>query len=111
MSIRLLDEKEFHATFVDPMRRLGEEEASAALDIGPYVSECLELLREPVSMDDIEIHHVYLSGDARYTHVMLYDGTPNQYLVIVTDNTQGSIVGHHWLDLNAKYGLTDSTFF
>ena len=106
MAIRELDEAQFHATFVPPMREMGDNEEFEALDLSGYVTDCLKAHSLPTTLESLEIHHVYVSGDARYTHVMLSYGEVNRYLVIVTDNAEGRIVGHHLLDLNTEYGIT-----
>jgi hypothetical protein len=105
MAIRQLDEEQFRATFVPPMREAGEDAEFNALDISGYVAECLKAHSLPGTLETLEIHHVYISGDTRYSHVLLSYGEPNRYLVIVTDNAERRIVGHHLLDLNARYGV------
>src|SRR6266851_1325943 len=107
MAIRQLNEAQFQATFIPPMREVGEDEELDALDLTGYVAECLRTHGLPGTPESLEIHHVYVSGDARYNHVLLSYGEANRYLVIVTDNPKGDIVGHHLLDLNAKYGIND----
>ena len=106
MAIRELDEAQFRATFVPPMREVGEDEEFEALDLSEYVADCLKAHSLPATLESLEIHHVYVGGDAKYSHVMLSYGAANRYLVVVTDNAEGRIVGHHLLDLNTKYGIT-----
>jgi hypothetical protein len=103
-----LDEDQFNATFVDPMQRLGEDADFVAIPLGDYVTECIADLDLAATLDDREIRHVYINGDKTFCHVMLYSGEPNRYLVIVTDNGKKTIHGHHVLDLNEKYGITNT---
>ena len=103
--IRELSESEFHATFAAPMRRLEADELFRPVPLGQYVSECISHHSLPTSREDIQIEHVYVAADQRHTHVMLRYGIPNLYLVIVVAHDTYSVLGHHLLNLNAKYGL------
>ena len=102
-----LDEDQFKATFVDPMQRIGEDDDYEAVPLKEYVTECIADLGLAATLDGLEIHHVYINGDKTFCHVMLYYGEPNRYLVIVTDYCKKTIHGHHVLDLNEKYGITN----
>jgi hypothetical protein len=105
MSIRRLTKEEFLATFEQPMRRLGADESYRPIPLKDYVSECIVSLGLRTTVADIEIHHVYLSGDKKHSHVLFYFGESNRYLVVVVDHETDSIEGHHLLDLNREYGL------
>lgn len=52
-----------------------------------------------------EVAHVYEDGSGSYHHVLIATDAANIFLVIVVSPRAGSIVGHHLLDLNEKYGL------
>jgi hypothetical protein len=88
------------------MRRLGADESFRPVPLGDYVSECISHHALPTSREDIQIEHVYVAADQRHTHVMLHYGIPNLYLVIVVTHDTDSVLGHHFLNLNEKYGLT-----
>jgi hypothetical protein len=103
--INTLSGDEFQATFVEPMKRLGEDESFRPIPHKGYLTECIAELALFTSIEDIEIQHVYLNGNKSYTHVMFWYGEPNVYLVIVVDHSNDSVHGHHFLDLNEKYRL------
>jgi hypothetical protein len=103
-----LDEDQFNATFVDRMQRIGEDDDFEAVPLRDYVTECIADLALAATLEDLQIQHVYINGDKTFCHVMLYYGEPNRYLVIVTDNRKKTIHGHHVLDLNEKYGITNT---
>ncbi len=106
MSIRELSEEEFHATFVEPMRRLGEGEAPpAAVGLSGYASAAIDALALPTTLDEIEIHHVYVANGDRHTHVLFAFGEPDIYLALVIDNRARQVLGHRLLDLRKLYGL------
>jgi hypothetical protein len=104
-SYSLLTKPEFLNTFCEPMRRLGQDESYRPVPLKAYVEECISTLRLATSPDDIEIHHVYLAGDKRHTHVLFHFGERNRFLVIVVRHDPDSIMGHYLLDLNQEYGL------
>src|SRR5437879_1971011 len=100
MTIRNLTKQEFLATFREPMRRLAADESYRSTPLKDYVSECIASLGLPTTPSDIEIHHVYLSGDQKHTHVLFYFGEHDRFLVVVVDHEMDSVKGHHLLDLN-----------
>jgi hypothetical protein len=103
--IRELSDPEFHETFAAPMRRLGAEETFRPIPLGEYVTECIAHYDLPTSRADIDIEHVYVAGDEKHTHLMLNWGVVNLYLVVVVSHETDSVLGHHILDLDEKYGL------
>ena len=103
MDIRELDAAEFQSTFISPMRLQGEDE-DGAVNIKDYVVSCIRQHSLPTTLDSIEIPYVYISGDEKYTHVMLSYGVVEQFLVVVTDNVAKTVLGHHLLNLNPLYG-------
>jgi hypothetical protein len=108
VSIRGLSEKEFLATFAAPMRRLAEDEnAPVAVSLKDYTAEAITRLGLPTTVDDLEIHHVYVAHGERHTHVLFYFGEPDTYLVLVVDNHARQVLGHRILDLRELYGLKD----
>src|SRR5580698_2842848 len=105
MSIRELSKDEFLATFCQPMRRLADGETCRPIPLKDYVSECIRSLALPTTPADIEIHHVYVSGDLKHTHVLFSVGKQNRYLIVVINHEPDSVKGHYLLDLNREYGL------
>src|SRR5690242_17206305 len=105
MTIRHLTGAEFRATITPPMQDVTTS-GDADLDIWPYVELVPVAELEGHSIDDVKI--VYRSGDGRFEHVLISTGTKNVFLVLVVDLANKSIAGHHLLDLNREYGLTDA---
>lgn len=105
MEIRQLSKQEFLGTFCQPMRRLEADESYRPVPLKDYVVECIRSLTLPTTLADIEIHHIYLSGDRRHTHVLFYFGEQNRYLVIVVGHEPDAVRGHFVLDLVSEYGL------
>src|SRR4051812_5138365 len=106
MEIRQLSKQEFLSTFSNPMRRLAAEESYRPIPLKDYVSECINSLRLPTTSEDIQIHHVYVSGDRKHTHVLFHFGEQNRYLVVVVAHEPDFVQGHYVLDLNEEYGLS-----
>lgn len=105
MAIRKLTKSEFLGTFNPPMRRLSEGESYGAISLKEYVTECVDEFELPISIDQLEIHHVYLSGNKQHTHVLLYFGQPNVYLIIIVQHEPDMVLGHYLQNLNEEYGL------
>ncbi len=103
--IHELSDSEFDATFAAPMRRLAADESFRPVALGDYVCECINHHALPTSLEGIQIEHVYLAGDQRHSHVVLHYGVPNSYLVVVVSHDTELVLGHHFLNLNVKYGL------
>ncbi len=108
MAIRELTEQEYLSTFSAPMRRLGSDESYRPVALRDYVCECIDELELGVTLESIEIHHVYLSGDQKHSHVLFYFGQPNTYLVLVVCHDTDSIKGHRLLNLNKEYGIEEN---
>lgn len=102
--LRLLTCDEYHATFVEPMRRLGDDESYKPISLGDYVRAALNSLDLKVSFDDLQIHHVYLNGNQSFYHVLLNYGRKNEYMVVVVDCELQVVHGHYLLDLKSEYG-------
>lgn len=105
---RLLNRVEYHATFVEPMRRLGADESHKPVPIGDYVTGVIAGFDPPATRGELEIRHVYLNGDRSFYHVLICYGRQNEFLVVVVDCGRESVHGHHLLDLNSEYGLSGS---
>jgi hypothetical protein len=101
---RQLSEEEFDVFFAAPMENVTET-ANAALDIWPYVDSI-----DPSELGDILAHDVsfvYRHPQGRFEHVIIDTCAEDVHLVIVIDRQEGSIVGHHLLNLRKKYGLAE----
>ena len=98
-----LSEAEFNATFGSSMQPLEAPEASdASLAI---VAQILEARGGEAPPREPELSHSYVSADGNYGHHLFWYGVPNVYVVIVQALPGRSMIGHHRLDLNEKYGL------
>jgi hypothetical protein len=107
VNIRELSREEFLETFCEPMERLTE--SYRPIPLKDYVSESIRVLELPTTIDDIEIHDLYLSGNKKHSHVLFFFGQPNRYLIIVIDHETDSVAGYRVLDLAAEYGLKQSS--
>lgn len=100
--LRILESDEFHETMVPPMKRLTvDDEPPVKLDLRPAVDLAFAHFGIPKTIDQVEIPHVYVSGDGAYTHVLLNYGIRNVFVVIVIDNAARAIFGGFQLDLEA----------
>lgn len=104
MPIKQLNKVEYHAAFREPMRRLAPEEVSDPIAIGDYVAECLQVHQLPAGLENVDIEHVYLSGDQAFLHIVLSFGQSDRWLVVIIDRQAHQIHGHYLLDLAAEYG-------
>ena len=102
----LLSEDAFLGTFAPPMRNVTQD-ATNVIDIWPYVASVptADLLGHQVY--DQFVEYVYRDATGRFDHVLVMTKTKNVYLTVVVDLVGDVIHGHHLLDLNEKYGLTE----
>jgi hypothetical protein len=103
-----LSRDEYLAIFSEPMHHLEAGESYKPVQIGEYVAECIRGFVPPVTRDQLQIHHIYLSGNRSFYHVLINYGLRNRYLIIVVDCDREAVYGHYLLDLNAEYGLDDN---
>jgi hypothetical protein len=75
------------------------------LDIWPYVNSIDG--RDWGDLNVRDVSYVYEHPDGRWEHVIIDTCAENAHLVLVVDREAKSIVGHHFLDLRQKYGLTE----
>lgn len=100
--LRILESDEFHETMVPPMKRLTvDDEPPVKLDLRPSVDAAFAHYGIPKRIEEVEIPHVYVSGDGAFTHVLLNYGVRNVFVVIVIDNEARTILGAFQLDLEA----------
>jgi len=100
---RLLTEAEFDACWALPMKDVTGS-VENAINIWPYVDAI-----DPVSIcvkTILDVTYVYRDAQARYDHVIVETDQENVVLVIVVDIDKAAVFGHHFLDLNIKYGLS-----
>ena len=99
---RLLSDQEFDDCFVNPMRNVTAD-ADPKADIWPYIDDLdLDVLGIP-SINDV--HYVYRDASDRFDQILIGTGRFNTLLAIVVDRRLKSVVGHHLLDLNEKFGV------
>ena len=87
------------------MRRLEADEKHRPVPLGDYVDDCIMAHGLPTSREQIDIHHVYVSGDQRFTHIVMHYGLPDIYLIVVTIHPQDQIHGHRIMNFREEYGL------
>ena len=105
MKTTLLDEKQFLATFAEPMRNVSGE-ATNVIDIWPYVDSVRAEDLGGHAVYDRFVENVYRDATDRFDHVQVMTKTKNVYLTVVVDLQHNVIYGHHLLNLNEKYGVT-----
>jgi len=72
-------------------------------DIWPYVDQIPPNDHRGHRLEDVA--YVYEDGSSSYHHVLSATDVANVFLAVVISLKAGSILGHHLLDLNEKYGL------
>lgn len=102
--VRELTEREFQATFTPPMANVTES-APVLVDIWPYAETVLSNEFEGRDTSTWDVEHVYENQGGWHQHILIQTDVPNAFLVLVVDIARRSIMGHHFLNLNAKYGL------
>lgn len=100
----ILTEDQFLATMGTPMSLLHEHDGMHPVPLGDYFRSIPAEDFEGHDFAAFDVERVYRDPTQRWIHVMLSAGAPNVYLVIVIDELERSIVGHHLLDLNRVYG-------
>ena len=102
----LLNRDQYLKTLSEPMTELASDaeppfdfwdyfEAIPPEDFGGF--DCSEGL----------VNIVYVSGDARYQHVLVNATMPNVFMVLVLDVAARQVAGHHLLNLIQAYGLDE----
>jgi hypothetical protein len=100
-----LDERQFKATIVQPVRQVAEEN-KPKVDLNSYLKECGEKLKLLKKRSDFVPMQTYASGDDRHVHLILWYGVPNRALVLVIDRPQELIIGHHLLTVDDEGGTS-----
>ena len=105
---RLLTDEEFHSYHQSPMTNVTEAvvaESEELLDIWDYVQSI-----DKSDLGDLyphDVSRVWRHPTGRWEHVQIDTCAENVHLVIVIDLEAKTIVGHHVLNLNEKYGLSN----
>jgi hypothetical protein len=104
---RELTRNEFLATMPGPVRSMGIDEPSPipGISIKECVLEALPIMGSKASLDTGEIHHVYLTEDGEFAHVLVNFGEENVFLVVILDRSAREIRGYYRLNLRKEYGL------
>ena len=105
--MRKLNEDEYKATVTPNPVSISPDEAPP-FDFWPYF--------DAIPLEDLgghdfsggEVPYAWRMPGGSYEHVLVGCPTPNVFLVLVLDVADRSVTGHHLLDLNKLYGLTDS---
>ncbi len=105
--VRKLNEDEYKATMSQNPIRVGLDE-EPPFDFWPYFEE---IPTEDFGDHDFSegvVPYAWKMSGSSYEHVLVECPTPNVFMVLVLDVADRSVTGHHLLDLNLRYGLTDS---
>lgn len=104
--VRRLADAEFRATFAQPVRRVGPDEAPP-LDLWPYFDAIPADDFAGYTCSEGRVAHAWRMGDARREHVLVACDDPDVFMVLVLDLDAGRVAGHHLLDLPDLYGLRE----
>jgi hypothetical protein len=103
--LRQLSESEFEATLAASMRNITES-AQELVEIWPYAKAAMARDFPGVHTCNWDVEYVYEHPSGKWQHVLINTEMTNAFLVLVIEVAPKSIVGHHFLNLNRKYGLT-----
>ncbi len=112
MRPRLLSAAEFAATCNAPMENITGQEAvhqpEGVIDLAPYIRAIphADMKGHTLLGDDV-VEYVYRCGDKTYDHVGFPCHRQNVFLVVVVQLSPDQPYGHHVLDLNREYGITE----
>lgn len=84
------------------MRRVVDE--APPLDFWPYFDTIPASDFRGHDCSAGEVEYVWREPTGRFEHVLVKSKTPNVFMVIVLDIRNGTVFGHHLLDLNREYG-------
>jgi hypothetical protein len=100
-----LSETEFEATFVPPMQDVTDS-AQQLVEIWPYAEAAMAQDFPGAHTCNWNTEYVYEDAHRNWQHILINTEMANAYLVVVVEVASKSIIGHHFLNLNRKYGLT-----
>ena len=102
--MKLLTDKQFKSTFLDPMKEVTGSEPP--FDFWDYFDSIPKEDTESYDFSEEIISYVYRSADSSYDHVSFSCEVKNVFLVLILDLNKKEVFGHKILDLNKEYGLT-----
>ena len=70
-----------------------------------YVSEIPESDYDGFEIAQGQIPFVYETGDGKFEHVYVSTKTSNVFILVLLNNEEEEIYGHHLLNLNVEYGI------
>lgn len=104
--VRRLTDAEFRATFAQPVRRVGPDDAPP-LDFWPYFDAIPAEDFAGYDCSGRQVAHAWRMGGAQCEHVLVASDDPDVFMVLVLDLDAGRVAGHHLLDLPDLYGLRE----
>lgn len=102
--LKVLSEDEFNQTFSPPMQDVTDS-ASVLVDIWPYAEEVIKSDFSGLDHKSWDVEYVYEDCRKKFQHILIGTSIENAYIVIVICTELKSVIGHHFLNLNKKYGL------
>ena len=88
------------------MRRIGDDDVPP-FDFWDYFEQIDPTDFEKYDCSDGEVDIAYRDPTGRFEHVLVKSTDPNVFMVLILDRTELRVFGHHLLDLNKEYGLTE----
>lgn len=80
--------------------------AQEVINPWPYIEKVLATEFVAAETDSRDVGSVYINHAGTHQHVLVNTAMDNAYLAIIVDVENKNIPGHHFLNLNKKYGLT-----
>jgi hypothetical protein len=105
IQLRVLSEERFLETFFPPMQEVTKS-AEEIVDIWEYTEAVLSSEFSGRDTQGWDVAYAYRSSSNAWLHVLVATDVPDAYIVIVIDVAKREILGHHFLNLRQKYGLT-----
>lgn len=102
---RELTEKEYLDTMSGGMKNITDT-AEVLADIWAYAeSFSVRMLLSEYGFEHRLVGSVYENAAGTFQHVVLFGDRENVFVVIVVDVANREVFGHHYFDLDNKYGL------
>ncbi len=105
IQLRPLPEERFLETFSPPMQDVTKS-AEEIVDIWEYTEAVLASEFSGRDTQDWNVAYVYRNSSNAWQHVLISTDVPDAFVVIVIEVAKRGILGHHFLNLRQKYGLT-----
>jgi hypothetical protein len=100
----LLSREQYLATFSGKNVEMESEPFNVPF-VWNYVRNIPKQDYEGFEVEEDQIPYVYETGDGRFEHVFVSTKTANVFMLILLNNDEENIYGHHLLDLNEEYGI------